>query len=70
MKFIVKYLFKTLTIKEIEERATEIVGYKVKGIKVEDPEIMIDLDKLSDYELITEILKQKNKHKIKSKNKK
>ncbi|MFW6149084.1 MAG: NTP transferase domain-containing protein [Atribacterota bacterium] len=57
MRFIVKYLFKSLTIKEIEKRATEIVGYKVKGIKVQDPEMMIDLDKLSDYELISQILK-------------
>ena len=64
MKFIVKYLFKSLTIKEIEQRASEIVGYKVKGIKVEDPEMMIDLDKLSDYELISQILKQKYTDKI------
>lgn len=59
MKFIVKYLFKTLTIKEIENRAAQIVGNPVKGIKVEDPEMMIDLDKLSDYELISQVIKEK-----------
>jgi len=59
MKFIVKYLFKSLTIKEIENRAAQIVGNPVKGIKIEDPEMMIDLDKLSDYELISQVIKGK-----------
>jgi len=61
VKFIVKYLFKCLTIKEIEDRAAKLVGYPVKGIMVSDPEMMIDLDKLSDYELILQVLnKSKN----------
>lgn len=59
MKFVVKYLFKCLTIKEIEDRAAEIVGFPVKGIMVGDPEMMIDLDKLGDYELILQILNSK-----------
>jgi GTP:adenosylcobinamide-phosphate guanylyltransferase len=58
LRFIIKYLFKSLTIKEIEDRAAEIVGYPVKGIMVDDPEMMIDLDKLSDYELISQILNE------------
>jgi len=61
IKFIIKYLFKCLTIKEIEDRAAKLVGYPVKGIMVSDPEMMIDLDKLSDYELILKVLnKSKN----------
>ncbi len=56
IKFIIKYLFKCLTIKEIEDRATKIVGYPVKAIMVTDPEMMIDLDKLDDYELILQVL--------------
>ncbi len=56
IKFIIKYLFKSLTIREIEDRACEIVGYPVKGIMVADPEMMIDLDKMSDYEMILQIL--------------
>jgi len=59
MKFVVKYLFKSLTIKEIEKRAAEIVGFPVKGIMVDDPEMMIDLDKLGDYELILQTLNPK-----------
>ena len=58
MKFMVKYLLQSLTIKEIEDRATEIVGYPVRGIMVGDPEMMIDLDKLGDYELILQAVNQ------------
>ncbi|NLL61409.1 MAG: NTP transferase domain-containing protein [Candidatus Atribacteria bacterium] len=58
-RFLVKYLMKSLTINEIEKKAAEIVGYPVKGIIIEDPEVMIDLDKLSDYELISKVMNQK-----------
>lgn len=58
IRFIIKYLLKTLTVKEIEDRACEIIGYTVKGIRIDDPEIMIDLDKLSDYELIRQALQK------------
>lgn len=58
VKFLMKYLLKTLTIKEIEEKAAEIVGYPVKSVLIEDPEVMIDLDKLSDYELIVQVMNQ------------
>jgi len=61
LKFMVKYLLKSLSIKEIEERAAKIVGYPAKGIIIEDPEVMIDLDKLSDYELILQVINQKNR---------
>lgn len=60
MRFVTKYLFKCLSIQEIEKRAAEIVGFPVKAIKVDDPEVMIDLDKLSDYELISQVLRQKH----------
>jgi hypothetical protein len=56
VKFIIKYLFRCLTVQEIEDRAAKIVGYPVKGVMVNYPEMMIDLDKLSDYELILQIL--------------
>lgn len=60
IKILIKYFLKTLTIKEVEERASRIAGYKVKGIIIDDPEVMIDLDKLSDYELILQTINQKN----------
>lgn len=59
IKILIKYLLKTLTIQEVEERASQIAGYKVKGIIIDDPEVMIDLDKLSDYELILQTINQK-----------
>ncbi len=59
MKFLAKYLLKALTIKEIEEKAAQIIGYPVKSITIDDPEVMIDLDKLSDYELILQAINQK-----------
>lgn len=62
IKFLVKYLLKILTIDEIEKKAAQIVGYPVKSIIVEDPEIMIDLDKLSDYELILQTINQNTSH--------
>lgn len=52
LKFIIKFLFKTLTIKEAEKRVTSILGYNSIAVTVSYPEIMIDLDKLSDLKLI------------------
>jgi len=63
LKFITKYLLKCLSIKEIEDRAAQIIGYPVKGIMINYPEIMIDLDKLSDYELIVQILNESKEKK-------
>ncbi len=57
-KLLVKYFMKKLSIKEIEEKAEHIVGFPVKSITIEDPEVMIDLDKLSDYELILQTINQ------------
>ncbi len=57
-KMLVKYFMKVLTIKEIEEKAAQIVGFPVKSINIDDPEVMIDLDKLSDYELILQTINQ------------
>ena len=57
-KSIVKFLVKTLTIEEIEKRVTEILGYNSVAVMVSYPEMMIDLDKLSDYELIKKYLEK------------
>lgn len=57
-KFIIKFLFKTLTLDEIEKKVTEIVGYKSVAVKISHPEIMIDLDKPSDLEVIKKYLKK------------
>ena len=56
--FIVKFLFKTLTFKDLEKKISEIVGYPSIAVNVSFPEIMIDLDKLSDLELIRKIMEK------------
>ena len=58
LKFILKFLFKTLTIEEIEKRLTDIIGYNSIAVMVSYPEIMIDLDKLSDLKLIRKCLEK------------
>jgi len=58
LKFILKFLFKTLTLDEIEKRLTKILGYKSIAVMVSYPEIMIDLDKPSDLEVIQKYLKK------------
>ncbi len=58
LKFILKFLFKTLTMGEIEKRVTDIIGYNSIAVMVSYPEIMIDLDKLSDLKLIRSCLER------------
>ena len=58
LKFILKFLFKTLTMGEIEKRVTDIIGYNSIAVMVSYPEIMIDLDKPNDLKLIRKCLEK------------
>jgi len=58
LKFILKFLFKTLTLEEIEKRITNIIGYNSIAVMVSYPEIMIDLDKPSDLKLIRKCIER------------
>jgi GTP:adenosylcobinamide-phosphate guanylyltransferase len=58
LKCILKFLFKTLTIEDAEKRVTDIIGYNSGAVMVSYPEIMIDLDKLSDLKLIRNCLER------------
>lgn len=58
LKFILKFLFKTLTLEEVEKRVTEIFGYNSIAAMTSYPEIMIDLDKPSDLKLIRKCLER------------
>ncbi|MDD5015058.1 MAG: nucleotidyltransferase family protein [Atribacterota bacterium] len=58
LKCILKFLFKTLTLEEAEKRVTDIIGYNSGAVMVSYPEIMIDLDKLSDLKLIRNCLER------------
>ena len=58
LKFIFKFLFKTLTLEEVEKRVTDILGYNSIAAMISYPEIMIDLDKPSDLKLIRKCLER------------
>ncbi|MBA7563681.1 molybdopterin-guanine dinucleotide biosynthesis protein A [Candidatus Atribacteria bacterium 1244-E10-H5-B2] len=58
LKFILKFLFKTLTLEEIEKRVTDILGYNSIAAMISYPEVMIDLDKPSDLKLIRKCLER------------
>jgi GTP:adenosylcobinamide-phosphate guanylyltransferase len=58
LKFIIKFLFKTLTLEEVEKRVTDIFGYNSIAAMISYPEIMIDLDKPSDLKLIRKCLER------------
>lgn len=58
LKFILKFLFKTLTLEEMEKRVTDILGYNSIAAMISYPEIMIDLDKPSDLKLIRKCLER------------
>jgi hypothetical protein len=47
-----------LTLKEVEKRVTNIIGYNSIAVMISYPEIMIDLDKLSDLKLIRNCLEK------------
>lgn len=57
-EFIFKFLFKILTLREVEKKVTDILGYNSIAAMISYPEIMIDLDKPSDLELIRKCLEK------------
>jgi hypothetical protein len=58
LKIILKFLFKTLTLEEVEKKVTKMIGYKSIAVIISYPEMMIDLDKPSDLELIKKCLEK------------
>ena len=57
-KYLIKFIFGLLTIKEVEERVSRALGLKAVGIISPYPEVGIDVDKPSDLELATKALAQ------------
>ena len=58
LKIILKFLFKTLTLEEVEKKVTKMLGYNSIAVIISHPEMMIDLDKPSDLELIKKCLEK------------
>ncbi len=57
-KFVLKYLLKIVTLNEIEKKVSRLVGCKSVAVIISYPEVMIDLDKISDYELVQKYIKK------------
>jgi len=53
LKFVLKLLFSRLSVPELEEKVSEVLGIKVKAVKSMAPEIGIDVDKASDYMIVS-----------------
>lgn len=53
-KFIIKFIFRQLSIKEVEKRISKIIGHKCKALIVEYPEMGFDVDKPSDLKMMKE----------------
>lgn len=53
-KFIIKFIFRKLSISDIEERITEIIDHECKALIFEYPEIGFDVDKPSDLKMMRE----------------
>lgn len=54
---IVKLLFRRLTIKRLEEKCSQILGVTCKALTTRHAELGIDVDKQSDYEFVTTMLR-------------
>jgi GTP:adenosylcobinamide-phosphate guanylyltransferase len=55
-KFVFKLLFRRLSIPELEAKVSEVLGLKVKAVITLFPEIGIDVDKPSDYSIVSRFL--------------
>ena len=56
--FLIRFFTKKLSIPEVEHRAYELLGYKGKAIEIPYPEVGIDVDKESDYDIVQKKLKK------------
>lgn len=59
-KFIVKFIFRQISLAEIERRIELTLGFKGVGIRSLYPEIGIDVDKVSDFNLISQLITTKD----------
>jgi len=54
--FMLKFLFRFLTIGEVQEKVSQLLGIKGVAVISNDPEIGVDVDKPGDLDLVTRIL--------------
>lgn len=56
--FLLKFIFRRATIADLENRIEKILGMPVKAMRVGDPEIGIDVDKPSDFDLVRDVIEK------------
>lgn len=56
LRCIVKYLFRSLSVADIERRVEQMLGLRGRGIVSDFPGVGVDVDKPEDYHRIQEIL--------------
>ncbi|MEW6202423.1 MAG: nucleotidyltransferase family protein [bacterium] len=57
--FVLRFIFRQLSIANIESKVEKILGFHAAAVIVPHPEIGIDVDKESDYKIILEALTKK-----------
>lgn len=58
LKFVFKFLLKRLSISEIEKKVSELLGIKGKAVITHYPEIGVDVDKPSDFLIVSAFLQK------------
>ena len=53
-KIIIKFIFRQLTITEVEKKMSKMIGHSCKALIVDYPEIGFDVDKPSDLKMMKE----------------
>jgi len=56
LSFIMKFVFKQLDLKGLENKASQILGAKMRGVITHYPEIGFDVDKPEDLTMVREIV--------------
>ncbi len=56
LKFVLKFLVNRLSIPELEKKVSELLGIKGRAVVTAYPEIGIDVDKPSDYSIVSAYL--------------
>lgn len=56
LTFVFKFLLKRLSVPELEEKVSELLGIKCRAVITLYPEVGVDIDKPSDYSIVSAYL--------------
>ncbi len=59
LKVVLKFLLRSLTVKEAEERLSRLTGYNLKAVFTPYAEMGLDVDKKEDLDLVKKVLEGK-----------